>query len=158
MTRKILLQINGKRRWLEVEPDWTLLKVIREKFGLLGVKQACMVGHCGACKVLIDGTPVNSCLIPASNVDGKKIITIEGLAENGKLHPLQEAFIKHNAFQCGYCVPGVIISAKALLDKNNAPSKTDVKNAIKGNLCRCGAYPVMIEAIMDAAKNLREAG
>ena len=158
MTQKILLNINGKEHRLEVEPNWTLLKVLREKLGFLGVKQACMTGHCGACKVLIDGVPIDSCIIKASNVKGKQIVTIEGLADNGRLHPLQEAFIKHNAFQCGYCVPGVIISAKALLDRNKNPTEMDVKKAIKGNLCRCGAYPVMIEAIMDASKTLRGAG
>ncbi|MGI6129772.1 MAG: (2Fe-2S)-binding protein [bacterium] len=153
---KIELDINGENITLEVERNWTLLYVLREVLNLTGAKCGCNTGDCGACKVIIDGEAVNSCLIHAVKVQGKAIETVEGLSKNGKLHPLQQAFIDCGAVQCGYCTPGMLMSAKALLDKNPVPSEDDIREAIGNNLCRCTGYYKIVEAIQRAAEMLSE--
>lgn len=144
--------VNGKPVSLEVKPYARLLDVLREDLGLTGTKEGCGVGECGACTVIVDGETVNTCLTLAASMDGKHITTIEGLMENEKLHPIQEAFIKHNALQCGFCTPGLIMSAKALLDSNPNPSTEQIKVAISGNLCRCTGYEQVVDAIKEVAE------
>ncbi len=151
MKHKIRFTINREVKEIEVEPNKTLLKMLREDLDLIGAKEGCGAGECGACTVLVDNKPVNSCLMLAVEADGKKIITIEGLSDGINLDPLQKSFIKHNALQCGYCTPGMIISARALLDRNNNPSEEDIKEALAGNLCRCTGYQRVIDAVLDAA-------
>ncbi|TFG93320.1 MAG: (2Fe-2S)-binding protein [Candidatus Atribacteria bacterium] len=151
MKHKIRFTINREVKEIEVEPNKTLLKMLREDLDLIGAKEGCGAGECGACTVLVDNKPVNSCLMLAVEADGKKIITIEGLLDGINLDPLQKSFIKHNALQCGYCRPGMIISARALLDRNNNPSEEDIKEALAGNLCRCTGYQRVIDAVLDAA-------
>jgi len=148
----ITLIINGERHDLDVKPFWTLLYVIRDKLGLTGTKMGCSSGECGACTVHVDGKAINSCLMLAAQADGKKITTIEGLEKDDKLHPLQQAFVDHFAVQCGYCTSGVILSAKALLDKNPNPNEQEVREAIKGNLCRCTGYVKIVEAVLASTK------
>jgi aerobic-type carbon monoxide dehydrogenase small subunit (CoxS/CutS family) len=148
----ITLEINGETYEVRVEPWQTLVEVIREEIGLTGVKEACSTGECGSCTVLFDGAPVSSCLMLAIESQGKKITTIEGLSQNGKLHPLQKAFIEHGAIQCGFCTPGMILTAKALLDRNPHPTEAEVKEAISGNLCRCTGYVKIVEAILAASQ------
>jgi len=152
MKRVIQLNVNGETHELLVAPHWTLLDVLRNQLGLTGTKRGCDYGTCGACMVLIDGRPVLSCLTLAVNVQGKEILTIEGLARNGQLHPLQEAAIKYGAVQCGFCTPGWIMAAKALLDENPNPNEEEVRTAISGNLCRCTGYAKIVEAILAAAQ------
>ncbi len=147
----IRLDVNGGIREVTIQPHWTLLYVLREELGLNGPKCSCDVGDCGACTVLIDGKAVPSCLVLAAQAEDKKIITIEGLSDGKKLHPLQEAFAKHGAIQCGFCTPGMILSAKALLDENPHPTEDEVRNAIAGNLCRCTGYAKIVAAILDVA-------
>jgi len=151
----INLKINEEDYKLNVKPNTLLLDLIRNEIGLTGTKRGCDTGECGACTVLIDGVAVNSCLVLAIEVDGKNILTIEGLAKNGKIHPLQEAFIEEGAVQCGFCTPGMILSAKALLDKNPTPTEEEIKVAIAGNLCRCTGYKKIIKAISSAAEKMR---
>lgn len=146
------LLINGDKYELAVEPRRTLLEVLREDLGLTGTKRGCDTGDCGACTVLLDGRAVNACLVLAVDASGKKVTTIEGLADGSKLHRLQEAFLDHGGVQCGYCTPGMIMSAKALLDENPQPSIDDVKAAIAGNLCRCTGYAKIVESILAAAR------
>lgn len=153
---KIELNINGTKYNVAVQRNWTLLYVLREILGLTGAKNGCNTGDCGACKVIIDGEAVNSCLIQAVKAQGKVIETVEGLSVNGKLHPLQQAFIDCGAVQCGYCTPGMLMSAKALLDKNPNPSETEIKQALGNNLCRCTGYYKIVEAIRKAASMLKE--
>lgn len=152
MKRIIELKVNGEVHEALVENHRTLLEVLRENIGLVGTKEACDTGECGACAVLLDGVPVNSCLVLALDARGKEITTIEGLAVNGKLHPLQKAFMEHGATQCGFCTPGMIITAKALLDENQKPTEQEVRQAISGNLCRCTGYAKIVEAVMAAAE------
>lgn len=140
--------VNGSRREVMVEPRTTLLEVIREDLGLKGAKEGCGKGECGACTVIMDGDAVPSCLILAAGVDGKEITTIEGVVEGSKLHPLQEAFVQYHASQCGFCTPGMILTAKAYLDRHPNPSEAEVRNVMMGNLCRCTGYEKIIEAIM----------
>jgi carbon-monoxide dehydrogenase small subunit len=140
--------VNGELCEVLVEPRTTLLQVLRENLGLTGTKQGCNAGDCGACTVLIDNRPVDSCLTLAIEAQGKEILTIEGLDQQGKLHPLQQAFIDHYAVQCGFCTPGMILSAKALLDRNSRPTEEEVREAISGNLCRCTGYVKIVEAIL----------
>lgn len=147
MLCKISFTINGEPITLEVDPKMTLLRIIRDKLRLTGTKEGCGRGDCGACTVLVNGYAVNSCLILAPQVNGKDILTIEGLAKDGKLDPLQEAFIKYGAVQCGFCTPGMIMSAKGLLLHNPKPTREEIKKAIAGNLCRCTGYLKIIEAI-----------
>jgi carbon-monoxide dehydrogenase small subunit len=149
---KVNMFVNGKPVSLEVKPYARLLDVLREDLGLTGTKEGCGVGECGACTVIVDGETVNTCLTLAASMDGKHITTIEGLMENEKLHPIQEAFIKHNALQCGFCTPGLIMSAKALLDSNPNPSTEQIKVAISGNLCRCTGYEQVVDAIKEVAE------
>lgn len=153
---KVVLNINGENIAIEVEKKWTLLYVLRELLDLTGVKCGCNTGDCGACKVIIDGNAVNSCLILAVNAQGKAIETIEGLAVNGKLHPIQQAFIDCGAIQCGYCTPGMVLSVKALLDKNLNPTEEQIRQAIDNNLCRCTGYYKIVEAVEKAARIMRE--
>jgi len=148
LKEKVILQINGENREVFIEPKRTLLEVLREEIGLTGTKEACDTGACGACTVLIDNKPVLSCLTLAVACKGKEITTIEGLKEGEKLHPLQASFIEHGAIQCGMCTPGMILSAKALLDENPDPGEIEVRKAIAGNLCRCTGYVKIVEAIL----------
>jgi len=147
----ITLNVNDNEYEVEVAPHHTLLDVLRDKLGCTEVKNSCNQGECGACTVLVNGKPVSSCLTLAMQADGRKIITARGLAKDGKLHPLQEKFIEYGAVQCGYCTPGMLLAAKALLDENPHPSEEEVRMAISGNICRCTGYQQIVEAIMAAA-------
>ncbi len=153
----IVLNINGKQLPVNVEQNWTLMFVLREVLDLTGVKCGCATGDCGACKVILDGKAVNSCLVKATAAVGKTIETVEGLAKPGGLHPIQQAFIDAGAVQCGYCTPGMVLSAKALLDQTPNPTKEEVKEAISNNLCRCTGYVKIEAAILMAAKRMKEA-
>ena len=151
--KKILkLHVNGEEYEVLTEIHKTLLEVLREDLGLTGTKRGCDLGACGACTVLIDGKPYLSCLTLAAAVQGKKIMTIEGLAQEGELHPLQKAFVQKGAIQCGFCTPGMIMTAKAFLDEHPHPSEREVKRAISGNLCRCTGYVKIVEAILSVAE------
>lgn len=141
------LTVNDKEYELEVAPDERLLDTLREQLRLTGVKEGCSVGECGACTVLLDGKAVHSCMILTAQVDGSEIMTVEGLEEDGKLDPLQQSFIDHQAVQCGFCTPGMLMSAKSLLNENPNPDREDIKTAIEGNLCRCTGYEQIIEAV-----------
>jgi carbon-monoxide dehydrogenase small subunit len=151
----IQLTVNGQAVEAVVEPNRTLLQFLREDLGLTGTKHGCGLGDCGACTVILDGEPVNSCLVLAIQANGKEVLTIEGLAENGKLHPIQQAFVDRGAIQCGFCTPGMILSAKALLDANPKPTEEDIRMAISGNLCRCTGYQKIVEAIGEAAEKIQ---
>jgi carbon-monoxide dehydrogenase small subunit len=144
---EIYLRVNGREHRLSIDSHLTLLDVIRDKIGLTGTKRGCDLGECGACTVLIDGKPYNACLITPMDVQGKEIVTIEGLAQDGKLHPIQEAFIEQGAIQCGFCTPGMVLGAKALLDEDPSPSEEKIKEALSGNLCRCTGYTSIVRAI-----------
>ncbi len=144
---EITLNVNAKEYRLSVAEDALLLDVLREDLGLTGTKRGCEVGECGACTVIMDGKTVNSCLVLAVQAEGSDIRTIEGIAENGKLHPVQQSFLEHDAVQCGFCTPGMVISAVSLLEKNTHPEETEIKEAIAGNLCRCTGYQPIIKAI-----------
>jgi carbon-monoxide dehydrogenase small subunit len=150
----IRLKINGETYEANIKSNTTLLELLRDEFGLTGTKRGCDTGQCGACTVLLDGKPVNSCLVLALDAGDKDVITIEGLAENGRLHPLQEAFIQEGAVQCGYCTSGMILSAKALLDESPAPTEEEVKRAIEGNLCRCTGYNRIVQAVLKTAEKM----
>jgi carbon-monoxide dehydrogenase small subunit len=139
--------LNGKSVQVEVPPHWTLLRLIREKLGFTGTKEGCGSGECGACTILLDGMPVHSCLLLAPKAEGRDIQTVEGLGSREYLHPLQKSFIKHDAIQCGFCTPGVLMTSKALLEKNPNPTREEIKKAISGHLCRCTGYHQIIEAI-----------
>lgn len=150
MKHKIRITVNGEVHELGVEPYRVLVDILREEIGLTGTKKGCGTGDCGSCTILLDGQPVKSCLILAVEADGKEIQTIEGLREGEKLHPLQKAFIHFGAIQCGFCTPGMILAAKALLDRCPHPTEEQAKIAISGNLCRCSGYTKIIEAILKA--------
>jgi len=152
----VTIRVNGELRTASVPPETTLLKLLRESFYLTGAKLGCDVGDCGACTVIVDGEPVNACLMLAGQADGRDVLTIEGLATRDRLHPLQRAFEDHAALQCGFCGPGVILSAKALLDGNPDPTRHEIRDSIAGNLCRCTGYAKMIDAVQQAARELRE--
>jgi carbon-monoxide dehydrogenase small subunit len=154
-SKMIELNINSILYQVEVKPKDTHLYVLREKLNLTGTKEGCGVGDCGACTVIVDGTAYNSCLLLSIRMEGKKIQTIEGLAKDGNLHPLQKSFIEHGGLQCGYCTPGMILSAKALLDENPDPSDVEIRTAIAGNLCRCTGYIKIVEAVETAAAEIR---
>jgi carbon-monoxide dehydrogenase small subunit len=141
--------INGKQVELDVRPNMTLLDFLRDEMGLTGTKRGCEVGECGACTVLLNGQAVNSCLILVPQIDGQEILTVEGLAQGEKLHPLQESFLDHDAVHCGFCTPGMLISAKALLDHTPDPSEEETRVAISGNLCRCSGYQQIVDAIRE---------
>jgi len=150
------LKVNGRNYKVETDPATTLLKVLRDKLFITGPKVGCNTGDCGACSVLLDGRLVKSCITNAFITDGCEVITVEGLAEPGELHPLQKAFYEHDAAQCGFCTPGMLMAAKALLAENPNPTREEIKEALSGNLCRCTGYVKIIEAIMAAAQELRE--
>jgi carbon-monoxide dehydrogenase small subunit len=156
MKKLVNLVINKKPYKVEVEPYWTLLRVLRENLMLTGTKCGCDTGECGACTVLVEGRPVLSCLILAISMDGKEILTIEGLEQNGKLDMLQEIFIKHGAMQCGYCIPGMIMTLKGLFDKKPIPNETEIKEALAENLCRCGTYPKILKAALDYVETRKQ--
>ncbi|NIQ38413.1 MAG: 2Fe-2S iron-sulfur cluster binding domain-containing protein [Proteobacteria bacterium] len=144
-------RINGIERSLNVRNNQTLLQVLRYDLGLTGTKQGCSIGECGACTVLMDGEPVNSCLVMAVKAQGKEILTVEGLGSQERLHPLQKAFVEYGAVQCGFCTPGMLMASKALLDRTANPSRDAIREAIAGNLCRCTGYLQIIEAVEAAA-------
>ena len=148
--------VNGEPHELAVEPNLLLIEILRDKLGLTGTKHSCGVGNCGACTVLVDGEPILACMTLAMAVRGKQILTIEGLATNGVMHPLQEAFVTHGAIQCGYCTPGMILTAKALLDRNPDPTEGEVRHALSGNICRCTGYVKIVEAVLAAAEDMRK--
>ena len=151
---KLRLKLNGAWREVETRPDRTLLDLLREDLGLTGTKRGCDEGECGACTVIVNGKAVASCLLPALKADGAEILTVEGMAHEGQLHPLQQAFWEEGAVQCGYCTPGMLVSAKALLDGNPTPQVDEIKMAISGNLCRCTGYTKIIGAIQKAARKM----
>lgn len=153
MRQKIEFEVNGKVQEIFVEPWKTLLEVLREDLGLTGAKMGCDDGNCGACTVLLDGRAVKSCLVLAAQTRGRKILTIEGLGSEENLHPLQQAFIDHFAVQCGYCTPGMILTAKALLDENPGATEEDIREYLQGNICRCTGYVKIVEAI-EAARDV----
>jgi aerobic carbon-monoxide dehydrogenase small subunit len=150
--KKIALKVNGRKVSFEVRDSELLLEALRERLGLLGTKYSCLEGDCGVCTVLLNGKNILSCLMLAADADGSDITTIEGLAIDGKLHPLQQAFIDHGAIQCGFCTPGMILAAKALLDKSPNPDDKDISQALDGNVCRCTGYIKIIEAVKDVVK------
>lgn len=148
----IKLTINGQPKEVEVQPELRLIDLIRDELGLTGTKEGCGKGECGACTVIMDGKTVNSCMVLAFQADGSEILTIEGLSTGEELHPIQEAFIRQGAVQCGYCTPGMVLSAKALLDKNPHPNEEEIRRGISGNLCRCTGYQKIVDAVKDASK------
>jgi len=152
------VEVNGRGHEIDVEPHEFLLDVLRDRLNLTGAKRSCDVQVCGACTVLIDGKAVSACTYLAVDADGKQILTIEGLASGDELHPLQEAFIEHAGFQCGFCTPGMIMTAKALLDDNPAPSRAEVKAYLGGNICRCTGYRTIVESILAAAEQMGGSG
>ena len=152
----IKLNVNNQDYEVTIKPHWSLAFVLREKMGLTGTKMACGNGACGSCTVIIDGKAVFACLQLAIAWQGSQITTIEGLADGDKLHPIQQSFIDNVAFQCGFCTPGMIMAAKALLDKNPNPTDGEVREAIGGHICRCGSYPRIVKAILNAAKVMTE--
>jgi aerobic-type carbon monoxide dehydrogenase small subunit (CoxS/CutS family) len=147
------LEINGRRYEVQAQADENLLQVLRDELDLTGSKYGCGEGACGACTVLLDGAATRSCVTPVGSTIGKKITTIEGLAQNGKLHKVQQAFLKADVFQCAYCASGMIMSATALLDKNSRPTQPQILRAMQGNICRCGTHPRIVEAIEIASKS-----
>ncbi|MFZ5918497.1 MAG: (2Fe-2S)-binding protein [Chloroflexota bacterium] len=153
-THQITMTVNGEMEMLIVQDHHTLLHVLREQLGLTGAKDGCSAGECGACTVLLDGEPVNSCLVLAVECDGRAVVTVEGLAQNGHLSTLQETFVEHNAVQCGYCTPGMLISAHALLKRTPQPTEQEIGEALVGNLCRCTGYLRIIQAVQAAAAKL----
>ncbi len=148
---RIELTVNGRSRSVDVLPHHTLLEVLRDDFGLTGAKECCLVGECGACTVLVDGMSVDSCLMLAVEADGASVTTVEGLATADRLHPLQQAFLETGAAQCGFCIPGQLISAQALLALNPQPTRAEIEEGLAGNLCRCAGYEQIIEAVMAVA-------
>lgn len=152
----VSMTVNKRSVTVHIQPYARLIDVLRNDLDLTGTKEGCGVGECGACTVIIDGLNVNSCLVLAASMEGKDILTIEGLADSEKLHPLQEAFIKHNALQCGFCTPGLLLSAKALLDNKVQPTREEIKVAVSGNLCRCTGYEQIIDAIEEVASKGQE--
>jgi aerobic-type carbon monoxide dehydrogenase small subunit (CoxS/CutS family) len=155
MEETIRFELNGKKTEIQIDPKLTLLWVLRTQFGLTGTKYGCGIGFCGACTVLIDKKPVRSCSVAVSEVAGKKVITIEGLAVNGNLHPVQKAFVEHDALQCGYCTPGMIMNAVALLKKNPDPTEQEILKGMEDNLCRCGTHIRVVKAVQKAAKEMK---
>ena len=156
MKHTIQITVNGRPNEIEVDPWRTLLEVLRDQLNLTGTKQSCAEGHCGACTVLVDGEAVNACLMLALEADGSDILTIEGLAEGGKLTPIQEAFVNYGAVQCGFCTPGMIMATKVFLEENQDPSDEEIKKALAGHLCRCTGYVQIIDAVRVAAENGKE--
>jgi aerobic carbon-monoxide dehydrogenase small subunit len=155
MEEKITFQLNGKKTDALVDPTQTLLWVLRDHFGLTGTKFGCGMGFCGSCTVLIDNQAVRSCQLSIGDVAGKKVVTIEGLSDKGKLHPVQKAFVEHDAIQCGYCTPGMVMNATGLLLKTPNPTTEQIKAGMEDNLCRCGAHVRIVEAVKTAAKEMK---
>lgn len=153
---EVKFMVNGQPRTLWVEPRTTLANALRDHLNLTGAKVVCDRGSCSACTVWLDGKPVNSCMTLAVDVEGREVTTVEGLAKDGELHPVQEAFIEHDASMCGFCTPGMVMSCAALLERNPSPTLDDVKMATSGNLCRCGTYPKVFEATLAAAKKMKK--
>lgn len=156
MEQLIKFTVNNQKHELEVEPSLTLLDLLRDRLKLTGTKKGCDEGDCGACTVIMDGKAVSSCLVLAVQVNGKEILTIEGMESAEGMHPIQQAFIEKGAIQCGYCTPGMILSAKALLDRNPHPSDAEIRTAVSGNLCRCTGYQKIVEAIQEASSSPRD--
>jgi aerobic-type carbon monoxide dehydrogenase small subunit (CoxS/CutS family) len=156
--REVTLQINGSRHELAVEPHWTLLRILRDELGMIGTREGCGEGACGTCTVLVDGELARACLVLGVRIDGQAVLTIEGLSGPEGLHPIQQAFVERGGSQCGFCTPGMIITAKALLEENREPADEEIKAFMSGNLCRCGSYSMIVDAIRVAAVRLREAG
>lgn len=156
MLYTLALKVNGRDYKVEVGPHTTLLEVLRDKLAITSPKVGCNTGDCGACSVLLDGRLVKSCITSALTAQGKEVITVEGLGKPGYLHPLQKAFHEHYAAQCGFCTPGMIMAAKALLDQNPSPTRQEVKEALSGNLCRCTGYAKIVDAVMAAAKEMEK--
>src|SRR5207244_69086 len=152
----ITLTVNGRRTEVAVEPRWTLLEMVREELRLSGSKEGCGTGDCGACSMIVDGRLVTSCLMLATQVDGRDVVTIEGLATNGRLHPVQQAFIDTGGVQCGFCTPGMIMAAKSLLDRTPSPTLEEVREGLAGNLCRCPGYAKIYDAVTHAANAGKE--
>lgn len=157
MEKTINFQLNGKKTEVLIDPTLTLLWVLRNQFGLTGTKYGCGAGFCGSCTILIDNEAVRSCQLSVGDVEGKKVVTIEGLAVGDKLHPVQKAFVEHDALQCGFCTPGMIMNATGLLIKNPSPSIQQIKDGMEDNLCRCGAHVRIIDAIQTASKEMKGA-
>jgi len=156
--REMHITVNGDEYHLLVDTQRTLLEVIRDQIGLTGTKNGCGAGECGACTVLVDGRPVNSCLMLALEADGQEVLTIEGLARGDVLHPIQRAFVESGAIQCGFCTPGMVLSTKALLDRNPDPTREEILQSLRGNLCRCTGYVKIIDAVNAAKGMLAEVG
>jgi len=150
--KRLTITVNGRPHALEIEPNRTLLELLRDDLGLTGTKEACDTGGCGACTVLLDGRPVYSCLLLALDCQGRQVLTIEGLADGDQLHPLQQAFVDHGAIQCGFCTPGMVLTAHALLEEHLAPTEAEIREAIAGNVCRCTGYAKIVEAIQAASR------
>lgn len=155
MEETISFYLNGKKTKVWIDPAQTLLWVLRNQFGLTGTKFGCGMGFCGSCTILVDKEPVRSCTISAREVAGKKVVTIEGLAKNGNLHPVQKAFIEHDALQCGFCTPGMIMNATGLLLRNPSPTTNEIREGMEDNLCRCGAHKRIIDAIHSASATMK---
>jgi carbon-monoxide dehydrogenase small subunit len=155
MDKVLQFKLNGKPTEFTMEREYTLLWVLRHHFGLTGTKYGCGIGYCGSCTILIDKEPIRSCQVPVSDVEGKEVITIEGMATNGKPHLIQEAFIKHDALQCGYCTPGMILNVYGLLNKNPNPTYNEIIEGMEDNLCRCGSHTRVVMAIQTAAEELK---
>jgi carbon-monoxide dehydrogenase small subunit len=153
---RVSLTINHESEQVEVPSNLTLLQLLRDRLALTGTKNGCTAGECGACTVLLDGEPVNSCMVLAAECNGAEIVTVEGLAKDGVLDPVQQAIIDHGGVQCGFCTPGMLISARALLDRNPEPSEAQIREALVGNLCRCTGYLRIVEAVQDAASRQRK--
>jgi len=158
MRRIVRIAINGLLREVAVPANRTLLDLLREDLDLTGTKHGCGEGDCGACTVLLDGEPVNACLVLAAEAEGREVTTIEGLADGSLLHPVQQAFVDAGAVQCGYCTPGMVLVAAALVARNPSPTESDVRHAISGNFCRCTGYQKIVEAVLAASARVREAG
>ncbi len=156
MKKLITLNVNGREYELAAAPNRTLTQALRDDLGFLGTKEGCGVGDCGACTVIMDGKPVNSCLILAVQASGSVITTIEGVAAEGGLHPIQRAFVDLGAIQCGFCTPGMVLTAKSLLDNKPEPTERDIREALSGNLCRCTGYQKIVEAVREAAKVMKK--
>jgi aerobic-type carbon monoxide dehydrogenase small subunit (CoxS/CutS family) len=155
MPKSLDLEVNGKKYAVQYEPETPLLQVLRDDLGLTGSKYGCGEGQCGACTVLLDGVARRSCITPASAAAGKRITTIEGLERDGRLHPVQQAFLDAGAFQCAYCTTGMIMSSVGLLEKNAKPTRAEIAQGLQGNICRCGTHPRIVEAVEHAAKSMQ---
>jgi carbon-monoxide dehydrogenase small subunit len=155
MKTAIACTVNGEVRTVLADPRDTLLELLRDRWGLTGTKEGCGNGNCGTCTILMDGEPVNACLVLAQEAPGRDIVTIEGIANRGRLHPIQEALVAHGGTQCGFCTPGIVLAAKAMLDANPNPTEADIRHAIAGNICRCTGYGKIVEAIASVAAEKR---